>query len=65
MEKYYVITSEPQQFSDGSTIYKTWINNDNGGLCFLYSRKQFVNGDEVELGIRGDKNNRATVYIKG
>lgn len=61
---YYVITSEKQHFSDGSEIFKVWIQNDNDCLCYLYSKHHFDNGDQVELGVRADKNNRATVYIK-
>lgn len=62
--EYYVVTSEKQNFSDGSVIYKVWIQNDNGGLCFVYSKHEFANGDQVLLGVRGDKNNRAALYVK-
>lgn len=63
MTSYFVITSEKNTFENGQILYKVWIQNDNNGLCYIWSKNDYKNGDQIKIGVRADKNNRASLYI--
>lgn len=60
---YKVVACEKSVMQDGKSLFKIWIQNDNGGLAYLWSSYLFQPGDDCEIRIRAGKDNRASCFI--